>query len=800
MKRFLSVFLAVIMVIPLFAFSSGASCGIGDVDGDGVLAAADYLDLKNTITVNGNYSGTQLKLADVNGDGLITSVDLLSLGAAVRGEASIPTHTYNNSCDTTCNYCGEVRTITHKYDNACDASCNVCGATRTPAAHVYTNACDASCNVCGATRTVKHTYDSELDTSCNVCGQTRAINFGSIVVGVNARYIGDGYEAKVKQAFEAYLSANNYTLTIEYRTLGDTTSTTASQLGNIIKTAGDIDVVLAAGNNINSADGANVTVKDKVILLAEYNSDGKRYSALLTEEKGAMLYHNFITGGSYHVHTYDNDDDLTCNVCGAERDPFLQLGSGTNVSFITGYDTSADVAPTISGSSVIFTADSDAKDEFWQISLGGEKLNPNKVYTVQFALYNKVGNIGVGCVRDEYVTGGYGVNTFYGNFADPSLVATHGQNIRARRGFYEIEGKLNNGAYTDFPYSSAYVDADGYINIKLDVKYNGTAYVSTIYYMNKSSNWVAVDTALVGISSSNTFGLYVLHGAASGCITAIKNIKYSVESAGTSYSTTVTTPTLKVVDYNVATGNTYWTATSNWLKSTGADIIGLQEVGWQGTSNGWYAYLRNNLNDTYGDVGTPRQGWDVYSSGNEASPIFYNKNTHALLASGTKWLSSTPDKVGSKITGSGYIRVMTYTMLYHKATGTIYLYVCVHLDNADAGSVRVEQMRIMMDIINDMPHYPVIFSGDLNGGPDSGVVTAIKNTHKYYSLATYAATKHSAETTYTFPDGKCVIDYIFYSDKTKFEAVSYRVCNSSSSCSVYNRSDHYPLIGTFKLK
>ena len=261
MKRFLSVFLAVIMVMPLFAFSSVASCGVGDVDGDGVLAAADYLDLKTAITVNGTYSGTQLKLADVNGDGLITSVDLLSLGAAVRGEATIPTHTYNNSCDTTCNYCGEVRTIKHTYTNACDASCNVCGATRTPAAHVYTNACDTSCNVCGATRTVTHTYDSELDTSCNVCGQTRAIDFGSIVVGVNARYIGDGYEAKVKQAFEAYLSANNYALTIEYRTLGDTTSTTAAQLGNIIKTAGDIDVVLAAGNNINTTAG--VAVKDK---------------------------------------------------------------------------------------------------------------------------------------------------------------------------------------------------------------------------------------------------------------------------------------------------------------------------------------------------------------------------------------------------------------------------------------------------------------------------------------------------------------------------------------------------------
>ena len=576
MKRLLSIILAIMMVLPAMSVFVGASKGIGDIDGDGSVAATDYLALRTAITTSAEYSGTLFKLADINGDGLITSVDLLSLGAAVRGEASLPGHTYDNSCDTTCNHCGEVRTITHKYANACDASCDVCGATRTPAAHVYSTSCDTSCNVCGATRTITHTYDNDLDTSCNVCGAPRAIDFGSIVVGVNARYIGEGYEALIKKAFEDYLAANNYTLKIEYRTLGNTTTTGPEELGSLINTAGDIDVVLAAGNNINTTAG--VAVKDKILLLTEYNSDGKRYSALLTEEKGAMLYHNFITGSSYHVHVYDNDEDLTCNVCGAERDPFLQLGTG-NVTFVTGYDTSADIAPTISGSSVIFTADSDSKDEFWQIDLGGEKLNPNKIYTVQFAMYNKVGSTGVGCVRDTYVTGAYGINTFYGNFASTALVSTLGQNIRARRGFYEIEGKLNNGSYTDFPYASAYVDANGYINIKLDVKYNGTAYVSTIYYMNKSSQWVAVDTTKVGISSSNTFGLYVLHGSAAGCVTAIKDIRYTIESAGTSYSTSLTTPELKLVDYNVATGNQIRTNTAKWLLSTGADIIGLQEVG-----------------------------------------------------------------------------------------------------------------------------------------------------------------------------------------------------------------------------
>ena len=297
MKRLLSIILAIMMVLPAMSVFVGASKGIGDIDGDGSVAATDYLALRTAITTSKEYSGTLFKLADVNGDGLITSVDLLSLGAAVRGEASLPTHKYNNACDTTCNTCGEVRTITHKYDNACDASCNVCGATRTPAAHVYSTSCDTSCNVCGAIRTITHTYDNDLDTSCNVCGAARTINFGSIVVGVNARYIGDGYEALIKKAFEDYLAANNYTLTIEYRTLGDTTSTTAAQLGEIINTAGDIDVVLAAGNNIDSTGG--VAILAKAHHLTEYNADGSRYCALLTEADSAIVFYNFVTGTTY---------------------------------------------------------------------------------------------------------------------------------------------------------------------------------------------------------------------------------------------------------------------------------------------------------------------------------------------------------------------------------------------------------------------------------------------------------------------------------------------------------------------
>ena len=106
------------------------------------------------------------------------------------------THSYSNSCDTTCNSCGATRFTSHTYSNACDSSCNVCGSTRTVSGHVYDNLCDSTCNTCGYERTPEphqfgglcdeacvicgvipieaaHIFDNNCDSTCNRCGTTR---------------------------------------------------------------------------------------------------------------------------------------------------------------------------------------------------------------------------------------------------------------------------------------------------------------------------------------------------------------------------------------------------------------------------------------------------------------------------------------------------------------------------------------------------------------------------------------------------------------------------------------------------
>ncbi len=85
-------------------------------------------------------------------------------------------HTYDNACDKVCNSCGQVREVeNHVYENACDKSCNICGALRGVEPHVFTNGCDTTCDICGMGREAEHVYDTTCDSICNECGKTRVV-------------------------------------------------------------------------------------------------------------------------------------------------------------------------------------------------------------------------------------------------------------------------------------------------------------------------------------------------------------------------------------------------------------------------------------------------------------------------------------------------------------------------------------------------------------------------------------------------------------------------------------------------
>ena len=116
-------------------------------------------------------------------------------------------HDYTGDCDSTCGYCGYVRTdaAPHSFAPATcttPATCTVCGATEGAAlGHDYTDAtCTLAkmCKVCGATEgsALGHQYDNLCDTDCNLCGATRTVTHTYETVTKAATTSANGYTVK----------------------------------------------------------------------------------------------------------------------------------------------------------------------------------------------------------------------------------------------------------------------------------------------------------------------------------------------------------------------------------------------------------------------------------------------------------------------------------------------------------------------------------------------------------------------------------------------------------------------------
>lgn len=110
-------------------------------------------------------------------------------------------HSYESDTDETCDVCGAVRKVGHDFKSeitkeaTCGEAgekvytCSECGESYTEklyatGKHSYKNACDESCDVCGKTRKVSHTYVSKVTKkatcgeegkkvyTCSVCGDS----------------------------------------------------------------------------------------------------------------------------------------------------------------------------------------------------------------------------------------------------------------------------------------------------------------------------------------------------------------------------------------------------------------------------------------------------------------------------------------------------------------------------------------------------------------------------------------------------------------------------------------------------
>jgi len=229
-------------------------------------------------------------------------------------------------------------------------------------------------------------------------------------------------------------------------------------------------------------------------------------------------------------------------------------------------------------------------------------------------------------------------------------------------------------------------------------------------------------------------------------------------------------------------------------------IISLQEA------------LKNQLSDIQVRLGSSWAhigvGRDNGKSKGEHCPILYDTNALHLIHSETKWLSSTPDKAGSKIKGTGHPRIVTIGVFEDRASGERFIHANTHLE-AWIGDARAEQVRIALEQLQHVQKkygpLPVSLAGDFNSAPgEDAYETMLQSGYmkELWDIATYDTRKGIYETTYTtFRPGQeeSRLDFLWVgTDQDRYELREYEIMNHVDK-GMYI-SDHRSVVGDVFLK
>lgn len=149
-----------------------------------------------------------------------------------------------------------------------------------------------------------------------------------------------------------------------------------------------------------------------------------------------------------------------------------------------------------------------------------------------------------------------------------------------------------------------------------------------------------------------------------------------------------------------------------------ADIVGLQEA------------LRFQLDEIeaalpgYVEIGVGR---DDGATAGEYSALLVRAERFAIDASGTFWLSETPDVPGSTSWGNGITRICTWARLVEKESGRGVYVFNTHLDHQSQPS-RERGAELIAARIAERTHAeePVVLMGDLNAGEDNRAVRYLR--------------------------------------------------------------------------
>lgn len=186
---------------------------------------------------------------------------------------------------------------------------------------------------------------------------------------------------------------------------------------------------------------------------------------------------------------------------------------------------------------------------------------------------------------------------------------------------------------------------------------------------------------------------------------------------------------------------------------------------------------------------------ELYSG--EHCAVFYDMEMFLLEATGTFWLSDTPEAAGSRSWGNNLPRIATWGVLRRRADGRRFTLCNTHYDNGTNQAFRTGATRLLQARIADISRgMPVLLTGDFNLGPES-------DAHK-----TLTADLADAWTALKMPEDGAGsshgftgvpekrIDWILFSPA--FEALSIEKVTYNASGRY--PSDHFPVLAELRMK
>jgi len=209
-------------------------------------------------------------------------------GEACTSSSALAPHSFDNECDADCNDCGYVRASIHIYTDNCDTNCDLCGAERT-AIHNYGSDWSGDgiehwheCADCGNKKDKNaHFFDNDCDSACNTCGHTRVTNH---------KY-STAWAADSSSHWHECIVCGNKIDSVNH-TPGPAATETTPQRCTVCN-----HIITPALNHTHSFGQGWVSDRE----YHWHGCDG------CNERRDTAL------------HVYDNNCDITCNVCGYQR-------------------------------------------------------------------------------------------------------------------------------------------------------------------------------------------------------------------------------------------------------------------------------------------------------------------------------------------------------------------------------------------------------------------------------------------------------------------------------------------------